>query len=199
VFKSSWQENGIIEAKINGIPALIDGRQSYPRTFRIRVKKRGIKHLKFSNLDARQKQALKNLLEKGPPFTAEKKREAGEAAGYSARSNGVIRAMDRLLERKEIVTKIENACQKKFKKDVDSKVAEVLVDQLEAEHPLSKEKKKDNFAIIKASQELNKLKDNYPAKKIDIREMGFHVHWTGDDVRAAEEYKELIGEESGSS
>ena len=184
----------IIETKVNGIPVLLKGNESYPGTIRIRVKKRGIKHLKFSRLDARQKQALMNLLQKGPPFTPEKKRNSGIDAGYKPSS--AIPAVNRLLERKEIVTKIENACQDKFKKDADSKVAEVLVEQLEAEHPLSKEKRKDNLAIIKASQEINKIKDNYPAKKIDIREMGFHVHFTGDDVRAAEEYKELASEES---
>jgi len=188
--------NGILETKVNGIPTLVNERDSFPGTIRIRVKKRGIKHLKFSRLDKRQKQALMNLLEKGPPFTTKKKIDAGVSAGYSDKPMVAVRAMDRLLERKEIVNKIEEACQKKYQKKADEKVAEVLVEQLEAEHPLSKEKRKDNFAIIKASQEINKLRDNYPAKKIDIREMGFHLHWTGDDVKAAEEYKELVGEES---
>ncbi|GAH56425.1 unnamed protein product, partial [marine sediment metagenome] len=56
--------------------------------------------------------------------------------------------------------------------------------------------KKDNLAILSAAKEINKIKDNYPAKKVDIREMGVHIHFTADDIEAAKQYKELTDEDS---
>jgi len=188
--------NRIIEGKVLGIPVLINEKEPIPKTIRIRVKKRGIKHLKFSKLDARQKQALMNLLEKGPPFTSEKKRDAGTEAGYSDKPSVAVRAVDRILARKPIFDELDTQSLKKFKLKADVKVAEALVESLEATHPLSKDDKKDYKAIVNAAKEINKVRDNYPPKKIDVREMAFHLHFTGDDVRAAEEYKEIVGEES---
>jgi len=105
--------------------------------------------------------------------------------------------MDRLLVgRKPIVKNIEEKCQAKHKKGADEKVAEVLVGQLEAVHPLAKGEKKDNLAIISAAKEINKIKDTYPPKKIDIREVGFHLHFTPDDIEAAKQYRELTNEDS---
>jgi len=105
--------------------------------------------------------------------------------------------MDRLLVgRKPIVKNIEEKCQAKHKKGADEKVAEVLVDQLDAVHPLAKGEKKDNLVIISAAKEINKITDNYPPKKVDIREMGFHIHFTKDDIKAAKQYRELTDEDS---
>jgi len=70
------------------------------------------------------------------------------------------------------------------------------VDQLEAVHPLAKGERKDNLAIISAVKEINKIMDNYPSKKVDTREMGFHVHFTQDDITAAKKYRELTDEDS---
>ena len=105
--------------------------------------------------------------------------------------------MDRLLVgRKPIVKNIEEKCQARHKKGADEKVAEVLVDQLEAVHPIAKREKKDNLAIINAAKEINKIKDNYPPKKVDIREVGFHLHFSGGHIEAAKQYKEITDENS---
>ena len=185
------------EIIVDGIPVLVKEKGRHPRTIRIKLKKsgpKGVKNKPFSKLDSRQKQALENYEALG--CDPKKKKEAAVGAGYSDKHQVAVRAMDRLLERRPIVQKIDKECQTKFKKGADEKVAEVLVDQLEAEHPLSKEKKPDNFARIKAAQEINKIKDNYPPKKVDIREMGVHLHFDGGDIKAAKEYRELTNEDS---
>jgi len=180
------------EIIVDGIPVLVKEKGRQPRTIRIKLKKSGpmgVKNKPFSKLDSRQKQALVNYEALG--CDPKRKKEAAVAAGYSDKHQGAVRAMDRLLERRPIVKNIDKECQAKFKKGADEKVAEVLVDQLEAEHPLAKDGKPDNFARIKAAQEINKINDNYPAKKIDIREMGFHLHFDGGDITAAKKYREL--------
>jgi hypothetical protein len=185
------------EIVVDGIPVLIRERERPPRTIRIRTKKRGKKFLKdlpFSKLDSRQKQALKNYAALG--CDPKRKREAAEGAGYSDKYQVAVRAMDRLLKIRPILKNIEKKCQAKYEKGADEKVSEVLVDQLEAVHPLAKGKKKDNLAIINAAKEINKIKDNYPPKKVDIREMGFHLHFTPDDIEAAKQYRELTNEDS---
>ncbi len=185
------------EIIVDGIPVLIRERERPPRTIRIRTKKRGKKFLKdlpFSKLDSRQKQALKNYAALG--CDPKRKREAGVDAGYSDKGQVAVRAMDRLLERRPIIKNIEEECQAKHEKGADEKVAEVLVDQLDAVHPLAKGERKDNLAIISAAKEINKIKDNYPAKKLDIREVGFHLHFTQDDITAAKKYRELTDEDS---
>ena len=185
------------EIIVDGIPVLIRERERPPRTIRIRTKKRGKKFLKdlpFSKLDSRQKQALKNYAALG--CDPKRKKEAAEGAGYSDKYQVAVRAMDRLLKIRPILKNIEKKCQAKYEKGADEKVSEVLVDQLEAVHPLAKGKKKDNLAIINAAKEINKIKDNYPPKKVDIREMGFHLHFTKDDIKAAKQYRELTDEDS---
>jgi len=176
--------------EVDGIPVLIKERERPPRSIRIKLKTRKIKDMPLSRLPDRHKKALENVAVMG----IDKKKQAGTDAGFSESS--ALKTMGKLLERRPIVKKIEEKCLAKHKKGADEKVAELLVDQLEAEHPLSKEKKPDNFARIKAAQEINKIKDNYPAKKVDIREVGFHLHFTPDDIEAAKQYKELADEGS---
>ncbi|MQY60237.1 hypothetical protein GH153_00120 [bacterium] len=182
------------EIIFDGIPVLIKERERPPRTIRIRMKKRGVKYTPFENLDSRQKQALNNYADLG--CDPKRKKEAAEGAGYSDKPSVAVRAMDRLLERRPIIKNIEEECRAKYEKGADEKVSEVLVDQLEAVHPLAKGQKKDNLAIISAAKEINKIKDNYPPKKVDIREVGFHLHFTKDDITAAKEYRELTNEDS---
>lgn len=181
----------MIEKIVDGIPVLIKSAGRQPRTIRIKLKSQKLKDIPLSKLSPQHKKALENLAVMG----IDKKKEAAVDAGFS--EHNATRTMDRLLVgRKPIVKKIEEACQSKHKKGTDEKVAEVLVDQLDSVHPLSKEKNPDNLAIIKAAQEINKIRDNYPPKKIDIREMGFHLHFTPDDIEAAKQYKELVDENS---
>lgn len=182
------------EMVFEGIPVLIKERERPPRTIRIRTKKRGRKFLKdipLSKLSPQHKQALENVAVMG----IDKKKEAAVCAGIP--EHHALRTMDSLLVgRKSVLKKLEDICQAIYEKGVDEKVAEVLVDQLEAIHPLAKGEKKDNLAILSAVKEVNKIKDNYPPKKVDIREAGFHLHFTQDDVKAAKKYRELTDEDS---
>lgn len=182
------------EMVFDGIPVLIKEKERLPRTIRIKIKKRGVKYKPFAELDSRQKQALENFaaLDCDP----KSKKEAGEAAGYSDKPSVAVRAMDRLLERRPIVNKMEKRCLAKNEIGTDDKVAEVLIDQLDAVHPLAKEERKDNLAIMSAAKEINKLRDNYPPKRVDVREMGFHLVFGAADIKAAKEYRELTDEDS---
>jgi len=182
------------EIVFDGIPVLIREKERPPRTIRIKIRKPGVKYTSFSKLDSRQKQALNNYVNLG--CDPKKKKEAGEAAGYSDKPSVATRAMDRLLERRPIIKNIEKECQAKYEKGTDEKVAQVLVEQLEAVHPLAKGEKKDNLAIMSSAKEINKLKDNYPPKRVDVRELGFHLVFGAADIKAAKEYRELTDENS---
>jgi len=182
------------EIIVDGIPVLIKERERPPRTIRIRMKSRKLIDLPLSKLDSRQKQALQKFTDLG--CDPKRKKEAAVAAGYSDKPSVAVRAMDRILERRPIINKIEEKCMAKHQKGADEKVAEVLVDQHDAIHPLAKGEMKDNLAILSAAKEINKINDNYPPKKVDIREMGFHLHFTPDDIEAAKQYRELTNEDS---
>jgi len=182
------------EIIFNGIPVLIREKERPPRTIRINIKKRAVKYKPFADLDSRQKQAINNYINLG--CDPERKKEAGEAAGYSDKAGVAVRAMDRLLARLPIIKDIEDQCMALYGKGRDKKVAQVLAEQLEAVHPLAKGKKKDNLAILGAAKEINKLSDNYPAKKVDVREMGVHLVFGAADIKAAKEYRELTDEDS---
>ncbi|GAJ09829.1 unnamed protein product, partial [marine sediment metagenome] len=127
----------------------------------------------------------------------DKKKEAAVYAGIP--EHNALRTMDSLIVgRKSIVKGMEKLFQAKFGKGVDEKVAEVLVDGLDAIHPLAKGERKDNLAILGAVKEINKLSDNYPAKKIDVREMGVHLVFGAADIKAAKEYRELTKDDEDS-
>ena len=178
------------EIIVDGIPVLIRERERPPRTIRIRTISRKLKDMPLSRLDGRQTQALTNFTELG--CDPKRKKEAAEGAGYSAANHGgAVQAMNRLLERRPIINKIEEKCIAKHKIGADEKVAEILVDQLNAIHPLAKGEMKDNLAILSAAKEINKIRDNYPTKKLDIREMGFHLVFTPGDIEAARQFKAI--------
>jgi hypothetical protein len=171
---------------VDGYPVLLDLRERRPKTFRIRVKKHGVANLGLSRLDPRQKAALENIAA-SKDFSNKGKKEAGISAGYSERCS--LPAMNRLLARKPIVNWLE-------KKGVtDERLAGIIDKGLDATHPLSKENKPDWNARYKFVQEANRVKDNYPAKRIEIDERAVHIHLTGDDVEAARKYKELMAEQ----
>ena len=184
------------EIIVDGIPVLIRERERPPRTIRIRTKKRGRKYLKdrpLKELSPQHRQALDNLAVMG----FDKKKEAAIYAGIP--EHNALRTMDSLLVgRKSILKKIEELCQAKYGKGAAEIVAEVLVEQMEAVYPLAKEERKDNLAILGAVKEINKLSDNYPSKKIDVREMGVHIHFTQDDITAAKKYRELTEDDEDS-
>ncbi len=174
------------EILVNGIPVLIKEREKPPRTIRIRVKPRKYKDMPLRALPPQPKQALKNYVDLGCDPT--KKKEAAEAAGFSPNPRSALRAMNRALERRPIIKKIEEKCKEKHQIGADEKVAEILVEQLDAKHPLAKGQMTDNLAVLSAAKEINKINDNYPTKKIDIREMGFHLVFTPGDIEAAKQF-----------
>jgi len=182
------------EIIVDGIPVLIKERERPPRTIRIRTKKRGKKFLKdipFLKLSPQHKQALDNLAVMG----FDKKKEAAIYAGIP--EHNALRTMDSLIVgRKSIVKKIEELCQARYGKGAAEIVAELLVAQMEAVYPLAKGERKNNLAIISAVKEINKIMDHYPAKKVDVRELGFYVHFSEDDITAAKQYRELTDEDS---
>ncbi len=182
------------EIIFDGIPVLIKEKERPPRTIRIRAKKRGNKFLKdrpLTELSPQHKQALENLAVMG----FDKKKEAAIYAGIP--EHNALRTMDSLVVgRKSIVKKIEELCQARYGKGAAEIVAELLVEQLEAVYPLAKGERKNNLAIISAVKDINKIMDHYPAKKVDVRELGFYVHFTGDDITAAKQYRELTDEDS---
>ena len=185
-------EQPMKEIIVNGIPVLIREREKPPRTIRIRVKKRRLKDMPFSALPQRSKQALSNYVDLG--CDPKMKKEAAEGAGYSASPDnhgGAAQAMNRILERRPIIKKIEDKCMERHQKGADEKVAEVLVEQLDAIHPLAKGEMTDNLAVLSAAKEINKIKDNYPAKKLDVREVGFHLHFTPGDIEAAKQFQAI--------
>jgi hypothetical protein len=170
---------------VDGYPVLLDLRERRPKTFRIRVKKHGVANLGLSRLAPKQKAALENIAA-SKDFSDKGKREAAIDAGYSKRCS--LPAMNRLLARKPIVNWL-------VKKGVtDEKLAQIISEGLEAIHPLSKDNKPDWNARHKFVSEANKIKDNYPAKRIEIDERSVHINLTGEDVEAARKYKELVGE-----
>ena len=182
-----------------GIPVLIKERERPPRTIRIRYKKPGRKALEdlpFSKLDSRQKQALSNYVALG--CDPKRKKEAAEAAGYSDALGGAVRAMDKILARLPILKELEEQCVARYNKEADAKAAEIILDGFEAIHPLAKEKRTDNSARLNSVKEYNKIKGNYPAKKIDVREMGVHLVFGAAEIKAAKEYRELTKDDEDS-
>ena len=182
------------EIIFDGIPVLINEKERPPRTIRIRAKKRGRKPLKdipLSRLSPQHKQALDNLEVMG----FDKKKQAAIYAGIP--EHNALRTIESLIVgRKSIIKGIEDACQVLYGKGADEKVAEVLVEGLDAVHRLAKGERKDNLAILGAVKEINKLSDNYPSKKVDVREMGVHLVFGAADIKAAKEYRELTDEDS---
>ena len=184
------------EMIFDGIPVLINEKERPPRTIRIKIKKPGRKPLKdlpYLKLPPQHQQALDNLALMG----FDKKKDAAVYAGIP--EHNALRTMDSLLvRRKPVLKKLEEACQALYRKGTDEKVAEVLVDGLDAIHPLAKGERKDNLAILGAAKEINKLSDNYPAKKVDVREMGVHLVFGAADIKAAKEYRELTKDDEDS-
>lgn len=174
------------------LPVLVKAGGTVPRTVRIHPKKR--KHLKdlgIKRLNPQQRGALENFYrmqqdpERGSSLPQNKK-DAAMDAGYS--ESGAIKAMDRLLERKSIVEALDKAGV------TDEKIAEVIMEGLESEHPL-KPGRPDPHAIIKFVIEANKIKDNHPATKVKISKesRSMVVHMTTANIDQFEKYQRMRG------
>lgn len=161
---------------VNGIPVLVDGRKGRP-PFRIRIKKKDTPR----KLNPQQKVALQEYYKRGCDPT--KKREAGEAASYPP-GQGAIRAVDRALKRKPIVTALRN------RGITEGKIAEKIDEGLDAMHPI-KPDQPDHHARVKFIQEVNKIQDHYPPKKIQSDERAIVIHLTKDDAVALNAFQKI--------
>ena len=132
----------------------------------------------ITRLTKKQRKALTIYMEQG--FKGQKK--ALEAAGYSGLNP--TRDMKRLMARKPIIALLE-------KKGVtDDKLAQVIADGLEANHPM-KPDLPDHHARIKFISEANRVLDNYPATKFQHEERIFNINLSEEDVKALQEFYEL--------
>jgi hypothetical protein len=151
-------------------PGGIKPRKKKPRK---KISDKGIAHL-----TKKQRRALTNYMEQG--FKGQRK--ALEAAGYSGLNPS--RDMKRLMVRKPIIALLE-------KKGVtDEKIAKVMAEGLDANHPM-KPDLPDHHARIKFVSEANRVLDNYPATKIQSEERIFNITLTAEDVKALREYCDL--------
>ena len=157
---------------------------------RTKPKPRKLRDFKIKQLTKQQRLALQEFYnlakdpeKKGLPLN-ELKREAAKTAGYS--EGNQVRAMDRLLERKTVVDELENAGV------TDARIAEVIADGLESEHPM-KPGRPDPHAIIKYVQEANKLRDNYPDTKVKITKESrtMVVHFTAGNIEQFNKYQRM--------
>lgn len=166
-----------------GIPIAIK-RTDKMRKVRLRVKKTGRnRDLPLSEISHEHKQALENFI-KNPI----QKRKAAIDAGFHPDAS--TRVMDKLLSRKPIVDKIEEATKFKHGVSADEKVATVIVDTLDANHPMKPESP-DHKVRLEGAKEINKIRDNYPPKKIQQDTRAIHVHLTEDHLRRHEKFKKL--------
>lgn len=168
---------------IDGIPHLIRTIEKKPKVKVVVTKKRN--EMGIKELPERERTALVELMKKGAPFTNEKKQQAAETAGYSIAHGNGIKAMDRLLKRKPIVDAL-------VKENItDERIAKVISDGLDANHPLSKDDKPDFMARHKYVQEVNKIMDNYPPKRIEQQSQNIHVHLTTDNFKQLKKAEEM--------
>lgn len=160
------------------------GREAVPRQVRVRPKPRKIRDMGMRALDKRQRMALKIFEKNGA--TPEVKKESAVEAGYSERY--ALEAMDKLLQCRPIVAALEKAG------GTDERIAQVMVEGLESEHPL-KPGRKDPHAIHKFLQEHNKVKGNYAPTKIESenRSKVMVVHLTAGSIENFNKFKKMRG------
>ena len=153
-----------------------------PRHVRIRPRPRKVRDMGIRALTPQQRMALKNYDELGAK--PEVKRDAATAAGYS--EGYALQAMDNLLQRRPIVAALEEAG------GTDQRIAQVIVDGLESEHPL-KIGRKDPHAIHKFVTEANKIKGNYAPTKIqqENKSQVMVVHLTTGNVDAFNKFQRM--------
>lgn len=162
--------------EIDGIPVCIGG-EGVARFRRGKRPKPPMAELGFEKLKPRQKQALINKFEQG--MTS---RQAAIQAGYAESNASLI--IPKLLKRKPIIAALE------ARGINDEVVADAIADGIVAMHPF-KPKQPDHSVRHKFVQEVNKLRDNYPAKKIEVEEKVIQLNLSKDDYLALRKFEEL--------
>lgn len=169
----------------DGIPIAVKQKDRV-RRFRLRAKKIGGGNRKdspLSEISYEHKQALENII-KSPTNP----RQAVIAAGFS--KGHATQTAKNLLSRKPIVEKIDEQVNFRHGVTTDEKVAAVIVDTLEAQHPIKPEQP-DHKIRLDGAKEIGKIKDYYPPKKIQQEGKVFHIHLTEEHIRRHEKFKRL--------
>lgn len=171
-----------------GIPVLVKKGEEV-RTVNIvfRNKKKG-RYAPLSMMTPMQKEALRNYTKGG--CAPRIKTQSALDAGYAPTT--APKVINRILSRTEILDAIEEKCPK----GSADKIATVIVEAMDAKHPLSKNDMPDHMARISASKELNKIKGVYPSTKIEVEEKKMVLHLTPSDAIAMEKFKRLSNESS---
>lgn len=172
--------------EVDGVPVLLTRKDIIPKyMFKVRKKKTKLEEMPAYKLKPHHKKAMQLYVESG--CDPSKKTEIGKAVGYHPAS--AKRALDKLTKRKKIVKILD-------KKAPDVKIGNELARlAFESTHPLSKEDNPDNTNRLGALREINRIKDNYPPKQVQIDERAVHVHFTPGDHQAYQEYVTLSEEE----
>jgi len=158
------------EVKVRGVPVFVSSRRLPPRTPEIVLKATPIRPL-----TEKQKKAKAAYIALGA--TPDVKAQAGLIAGYSDESHA-IRGVNSAI--RPIVGKLED------KGVDDDMIVDTIKDGLVAMNAFKPEQK-DHHARHKFVQEVNKLTDNYPPKRIQSEERKYVLTLTGQDIRQVRE------------
>lgn len=168
----------------NGYPMLARGTHDRRENFRFKKKRGGAKKKPLNRgietLTEKQKRVMEGKME-GLSTTAAVQRAYGYHGGP------LVKAANALLARKPIIDALES------KGVTDEKIAEKIADGLEAEKTVVIGKgeyitEPDHSARVQYLKEANRVRDNYPAIKVEKEEKVVHISLTGDDVRAIEQF-----------
>lgn len=171
-----------------GIPVLCGAEKIPHHIRRGKRPKPPMAELGIEKLKPQQKLALQNKFELGMS-----NRQAAIQAGYE--ETNASRVLPRLLRRKPIVDELER------QGVTDIKIASVIAEGLDAMHPIKPEQP-DHHARAKFVSEANKVKDNYPPKKVEIEEKSTRIvlsdrayeKYLEDKRMREEERRKLMGE-----
>lgn len=170
--------------KENLIPdsdTFIPGReQSSPSNYRVKERPRKIVNMGIEKLSRRHRQALENIAE-----NPQKPRQGVIAAGFSPANATAVAT--RLLQRKPIVEALE------AKGGTDEKIAAGIVEGMtKAENPF-RPGLPDHIVRLGFIKEANRVKDNYPPTKVNVKKTGgvMHVHFTAENLKQFKKYNDI--------
>ena len=189
---------------VEGSPVVVKGPEDDPKghifhsgkvqaaQIKARLKKKGLLEKippgERRMLSLQQRQALKNFLLTGGDVS--KKRECAVAAGYKDGPGAVV-AIDRVLNKRFIREAIVNELNTA---GVDlAKIAAVIKEGLDAQHPMAEEGRKDYHAIEKFLRDAINLHDLNPVatSKLEIEKRVVNIHMTTDDASAWAKFKQM--------
>jgi hypothetical protein len=160
----------------DGMPARIIRHPPHQGIKPRKKKSNKISDKRITRLTKKQRMALRIYMEQG--FKGQ--RQALVAAGYSGLNPS--RDMKRLMARKPIIAELE-------KKGVtDEKIAQVIAEGLDANHPMRPEMP-DHHARVKFVSEANRIRDN--STKFQSEERIITINLTGEDMKRLQKFNEM--------